>query len=414
MNILALRERRDAYEKELLETWKKTLIVIKANYPGAVKEGWAPNWVVTTFQEIIDDSLPVVFTDQSYDEEGLIAFRVVDGEPQEVKQACILWEDVHPLGRFVDLDVYGQEGALSRRDRGRGFRPCYLCGEDAVKCSRSGAHDRYVLAQYFRHRVEASLYRENRWATLATMVEYALTNELCRKRGYGCVTANGKGSHEDMDYGLFLKSAKAIALGLSEITEEDLEDFHRLRQFGLTLEKRMFEATDGINTHKGAVFIFLCLIAGFYHASSFEQIPEAIAQFAKPLAQDFSTDIATAGMAYYKTYGYKGVRGEAMAGFRRVFDWQKKHRRSPGVESLVVDILSKTDDTTTLARGGVKGLQWVQQAAKNAIYEEAREALNARCEREKWSTGGAADLLAAVVFVDLLSNHFDTLKEVWL
>jgi triphosphoribosyl-dephospho-CoA synthetase len=80
------------------------------------------------------------------------------------------------------------------------------------------------------------------------------------KPGLVCLGSNG--AHSDMDYPLFVRSAKALrpyfahahALGQSTHGLAPEQVFVRLRPLGLRAEQDMLRATAGVNTHKGLIF----------------------------------------------------------------------------------------------------------------------------------------------------------------
>lgn len=80
------------------------------------------------------------------------------------------------------------------------------------------------------------------------------------KPGLVCLGSNG--AHSDMDYPLFVRSAKALrpyfaqahALGQATHGLVSAQVFARLRPLGVRAEQDMLRATDGVNTHKGLIF----------------------------------------------------------------------------------------------------------------------------------------------------------------
>lgn len=71
-----------------------------------------------------------------------------------------------------------------------------------------------------------------------------------------------------MDWHTFIRSAQAIEpfweyqamAGLSGTPPSDA--LKRLRYIGIEMEKKMFAATSGINTHKGLIFLLSLLLYG--------------------------------------------------------------------------------------------------------------------------------------------------------
>ena len=87
---------------------------------------------------------------------------------------------------------------------------------------------------------------------------YALLEEVYTTPKPGLVDLYSCGAHTDMDVQTFERSAEALrpwfirmaAQGyLLTCTREEL--FTQIRQTGIMAEKAMFQATDGVNTHKG-------------------------------------------------------------------------------------------------------------------------------------------------------------------
>ena len=96
---------------------------------------------------------------------------------------------------------------------------------------------------------------------IETSIRNALLEEVYTTPKPGLVDQYDTGAHTDMDCRLFEKSAAAIAPYLKQMfytgmewqqTPSDL--FCAIRKTGIYAEKSMFRATDGVNTHKGAIF----------------------------------------------------------------------------------------------------------------------------------------------------------------
>ena len=94
---------------------------------------------------------------------------------------------------------------------------------------------------------------------LAEAAHEAAVSEALTTPKPGLVDAEGSGCHNDMDCALFLKSARAIAPFWEAQARTGLEGtppsaaMRELRAAGAAMERAMFAATDGINTHKGLI-----------------------------------------------------------------------------------------------------------------------------------------------------------------
>ena len=123
---------------------------------------------------------------------------------------------------------------------------------------------------------------------LAIAAYEASVREVMTAPKPGLVDSEGSGCHDDMDCALFLKSARALApfwirqarAGLDGTPPELAAA--RLRAAGVEMERAMAEATGGVNTHKGLVYLMSLLLygAGFALFSGAPRSAEAAAGFA--------------------------------------------------------------------------------------------------------------------------------------
>ncbi|MDV3157515.1 MAG: triphosphoribosyl-dephospho-CoA synthase [Candidatus Phytoplasma australasiaticum] len=88
----------------------------------------------------------------------------------------------------------------------------------------------------------------------------AIETELLCYPSLGLVSINSCGSHQDMNFNLFMKSKETFGVYFYHIYNLVLSykslNFNKLRVLGVEQEKRMFEVTNNINTHKGLIFSF--------------------------------------------------------------------------------------------------------------------------------------------------------------
>jgi triphosphoribosyl-dephospho-CoA synthetase len=144
-----------------------------------------------------------------------------------------------------------------------------------VVCRRERAHSQEDIACFINNtisRYEQVVKTSNQ---LEEVIKQAAVEALVREALLtpkpGLVDGRGSGSHSDMTLDLFIKSAFTIvpfvgsafregfSAGLFRI--DDARLLARLKELGLSAEQSMFSATNGVNTHKGAVFSLL-LVAG--------------------------------------------------------------------------------------------------------------------------------------------------------
>lgn len=273
--------------------------------------------------------------------DGPEGFCAVRGEGNDVKRRAVAFEETHPCGALVDVDVTCPDGsAPGRRELGLPPRRCVVCGGEAVPCVRGRAH----TAEELRSAVERIAERGGacrkdandgaiprlasgrnvpntesdggpalcdgaksldetgplcafigRCAGTAVLFEAAVAPKP------GLVTPISNGAHTDMDYFTFLTSAAALApfwerfvrLGVSFAPGARAEErgsaecpppdasalFPLLREEGVRAERAMFSATGGVNTHKGLIFSLglLCAASGMLLAEGADFSPEACA-----------------------------------------------------------------------------------------------------------------------------------------
>lgn len=148
------RDLRVEYQKMLVNTYNKTVVCARVNYPGINKT----NFVTIKINEIIYKALvdlignKILFENSYISLEGPISILVVDKPPFEFKKRCVNIEENHSLGRLVDIDIYGENYCgISREDLGISKRKCYICDDLAFICSRSKKHSEYEVISYIEN-----------------------------------------------------------------------------------------------------------------------------------------------------------------------------------------------------------------------------------------------------------------------
>lgn len=234
----------------------------------------------------------------------------------------------------------------------------------------------------------------------------------------GLVDKENNGSHKDMDLQTFYASAQAIAPFIKKfVTCKD--DFSRLRQVGIECEKAMFEATNGINTHKGMIFslALFCGAFGSVGAKNLQILQSEIRKICKDLIKEDLISLQkprTNGEKFYTQTNSQGIRGEAHSGYVSVFQkalpyYEKalaSFSQDTALKKTLVFLMSFVEDSTLYARGGMEGLAFVQNEAKKLLYvdnlEESLHVLDKKMIAKNLSCGGSADLLGLTWFVSNL------------
>ena len=267
-------------------------------------------------------------------------------------------------------------------------------------------------------------------AWLAVQAVDALLDEARLTPKPGLVDRRGRGAHTDLDLDLMCRSARALApafAGMAEAAREAGAPTLALRdalgRIGREAETAMMQTTQGINTHRGAIWAMGLLVAGAAlepEAAS----PARTAQLAAALARlpDRHAPIVSGnkGERACRDFGVSGARGQAQAGFPQVIGqglpelqrsrWRGDSETASRLNALLA-ILSRLDDTCVLSRAGPAALRALQENAA-AVLEGGGVAslagrrllrqLDARALALNASPGGAADLLAATLFLDRL------------
>ena len=322
---------------------------------------------------------------------------------------------------------------------------------------------------------------------LAALAVTALLEEAALFPKPGLVDPVSQGAHTDMDFTTLVRSAVALRQGFYEGARIGYDSFPRsvapvcatqpgtasayaalatpgqpamavamqpdcagaavsavrkqLQRTGLALEQAMFAETGGINTHKGAIFIFAYLLGAagrLLHADhrslsvsgGQHQLTAALCAEVQQLAAgsvaEWKTQLAakqhyTHGERMFLQYGCCGIRGEVEAGLPLVNRnaaypeecTQRLQQRTFGQLPqrdahlyTLLHIIAENEDTNVLFRAGAAALRDLQtrctailnSGLTGAALYHAVEELDAYCIQQHISPGGSADIFAAVLF----------------
>jgi triphosphoribosyl-dephospho-CoA synthase len=266
-------------------------------------------------------------------------------------------------------------------------------------------------------------------AYLASVARQALIAEAELTPKPGLVDRRGSGSHDDLSLARMRRSAQAIepffALMAEAATQHPVNRLLRqeLGAIGRDAEAAMFAATEGSNTHKGAIWVLGLLVA----AAGLSGIhnPEHLVAVAGSIARipDISRpQLVSHGEIVKSRYRVAGARGEAAAGFPHVAQVGIPSLRNARVAgrtetesrlTSLLNIMATLDDTCVLYRGGLTGAERVKNGAAAVLSaggpgtregDAALRELDRELLEKRLSPGGCADLLAAVLFLDCLDS----------
>lgn len=269
-------------------------------------------------------------------------------------------------------------------------------------------------------------------ALLADMAVSALMDEVMLTPKPGLVDLRSRGAHADMDWMLMCHSARTLHPTFHGLAEAGQRIFHpltlraRIGQIGRQGEVAMMQATGGINTHRGAIWALGLLVTAAAQGDA-QATSEEIAARAGAIARcrDSFAPIRTGnkGEAACRRFGVGGARAQAQANFPHVIELalpQLRSSRLNGDDELtarlncLLAVIAELDDTCVLSRGGAAALTAVQAGASNVLAAGGAGNPKGKRELEKLdnlliamnvSPGGAADLLAAALFLDRLQQE---------
>jgi triphosphoribosyl-dephospho-CoA synthase len=267
---------------------------------------------------------------------------------------------------------------------------------------------------------------------LARLAREALIAEAQLTPKPGLVDRRGAGAHTDLSLSIMERSAFTIEPYFREMAfiSEGAHPSRALREeladVGRDAERAMLKATNGSNSHKGAIWILGLLIsAATVHV---EDEPKASRIVATAMETASFEDrgaprLVSHGDVAAKRYGVAGARGEARRGFPHVIDIGlpilRSKRASGATEHVarldaLLSIMSRLDDTCLLYRGGEEALVTAKAGAAavesaggsgTAIGREKLFRLDRRLLALGVSPGGSGDLLAATLFLDAVERE---------
>lgn len=267
---------------------------------------------------------------------------------------------------------------------------------------------------------------------IAHLATQALQAELDTTPKPGLVDKDNNGAHHDMDYALMQRSidtlhpyfVKLALLGCADA----LPTHTSIRDIGIEAEKAMLSATNGVNTHKGALFSMgLAVVAAAHEerkiAANEEQILKernggedvlvSLQTTIKALAASFPDTNGTHGskakLLSKGTTAIKGALDNAREGYEMLFaEWlpfyieRRKERDAHTLHKTLLRIMCDLDDTNVIYRTDLATAEEVKQEARALLDNFSKAALkdmDKRYTARNISPGGAADMLSLTAFI---------------
>lgn len=264
---------------------------------------------------------------------------------------------------------------------------------------------------------------------LGEHVVAALIEEVTLAPKPGLVDIRSRGAHHDLDWKLMCASALALQPTFAELARAGIETRpmpalrERIGAIGRDGERRMLDTTRGVNTHRGAIWALGLLVTAAAREPA-DLTPEGVAARAGAIARlpDRHAPTLTGhkGEQACVDYNVGGARGQAQAGFPHVVgaalpELARSRIRGDSETAArlnaLLAVMASLDDTCVLARGGRSALAEMQHGARRVLKHGGAGALAGRRHLKMLdrrlvdlhvSPGGAADLLAAALFLDRL------------
>lgn len=271
------------------------------------------------------------------------------------------------------------------------------------------------------------LHIEETAVWLADSAVQALREEAQLTPKPGLVDRRGSGAHTDMNLALMEKSAESLKSTFYRMAlagwmrSPDTILRRQIGAIGRLGEKEMMAATSGVNTHRGAIWSLglLTTAASIYQGETDSQtLLNTAAKLAR--IEDSARPVAFS-KGQYACHRYKvpGARGEAQMGFPHVMkalpylrQTQQTGKQAAQINALMA-IMAELPDTCVLSRGGMKALEIMNQKSLEVLASggfqseaglQAYNHLESQMMAMNVSPGGAADLLAAAIFIDSITQ----------
>ena len=248
---------------------------------------------------------------------------------------------------------------------------------------------------------------------IAHLATQALQAELDTTPKPGLVDKDNNGAHHDMDYALMQRSidtlhpyfVKLALLGFADT----LPSHTSIRDIGIEAEKAMLSATNGVNTHKGALFSMGLAVVAAAHEKDTDSLQTTIKALAASFPDTNGTHGSKAKLLSKGTTAIKGALDNAREGYEMLFaEWlpfyieRRKEHDTYTLHKTLLRIMCDLDDTNVIYRTNLATAEEVKQEARALLDSFSKAALkdmDRRYTARNISPGGAADMLSLTIFI---------------
>ncbi|CAI8813909.1 triphosphoribosyl-dephospho-CoA synthase [Kosakonia quasisacchari] len=267
---------------------------------------------------------------------------------------------------------------------------------------------------------------------LARTATLCLIDEARLSPKPGLVDSRGNGAHHDLTLELMERSAHSLTPTFQALAQQswrrpaDVALRQTIGRLGREGEQQMMAATGGVNTHRGAIWALGLLVSAVAMSGGNAPAQEIAATAAKlaQLPDDAAPKLFSKGLRATHRYRVPGAREEAQQGFPHIIKLalpQLQHSRQRGSNEAqarldaLMAIMTSLSDTCVLSRAGLEGLEAMRHGASAVLQaggvaskagQQALAELDARMLALNASPGGAADLLAATLFLDRMTTPY--------
>lgn len=248
---------------------------------------------------------------------------------------------------------------------------------------------------------------------IAHLATQALQAELDTTPKPGLVDKDNNGAHRDMDYALMQRSidtlhpyfVKLALLGCADA----LPTHTSIRDIGIEAERAMLSATNGVNTHKGALFSMGLAVVAAAHEKDTDSLQTTIKALAACFPDTNGTHGSKAKLLSKGTTAIKGALDNAREGYEMLFaEWlpfyieRRKERDAHTLHKTLLRIMCDLDDTNVIYRTDLATAEEVKQEARallDSFEEVVLKDMDRRYTARNISPGGAADMLSLTIFI---------------
>ena len=247
----------------------------------------------------------------------------------------------------------------------------------------------------------------------------ALYDEVALYPKPGLVSFIDSGAHQDMDGALFFRSLFGLRHYFFQVGLHAALGYppHELVRFGLAAEKTMHSITQGINTHRGAIFALgiactsICKLSTEQKTFSTEDLHQTIIKHWSQYLREIHQNTNTHGTIVKQKYEVHDAKQMAIEGYRLVFNTYHQlldiqHDKSFFGLLAYQRLLMAMEDINVLYRTGRSGLEFARYHIQQGITLSDREQsiekaieLHLLFSRKNISPGGVADMLGLIYFL---------------